>query len=324
MRGLSPRLKLRFLQLYPRFFFMELWPRLIHAAIGRLSLTFFGQSLHFFFFPQTHFEPYHPLKSPITVHLLSHPPSLRSEVVTLAVHLRSKTLASPSISDLNLRLSLHLWSKTLASPSISNLNLRLPLHLRSKTLTSPSISDLNLRLTLHLRSKTLVSPSISDLNRHSPSLQSQPLPHPHPHPPSPISPSPSISDLNLRLTLRLRSPPSPSTSTTTTASRPISGFSFWDFPNRHSPVFLLSPCQFSWHSQRHRRTLWQTVSLFSFFFSLNLYGFMVVFFFFLIKNFWVFVYVEFNNWKLIWFFFLITMMSPCTTDIINYLLNLII
>ena len=39
-------------------------------------------------------------------------------------------------------------------------------------------------------------------------------------------------------------------------------------------------CQFSWHSQRHRRTPWQTVSLFSFFFSLNLYGFMVVFFFF--------------------------------------------
>ena len=66
-------------------------------------------------------------------------------------------------------------------------------------------------------------------------------------------------------------------------------------------------CQFSWHSQRHRRTPWQTVSLFSFFFSLNLYGFMVVvvvFFFFLIKNFWVFVSVEFNNWKLFWFFFL--------------------
>ena len=163
---------------------MELWPRLIHAAIGRLSLTFFGQSLRFFFFfffPQTHFEPYHPLKSrPITVHLLSHPPSLRSEAVTLAVHLRSKTLASPSIS---------------------NLNLRLTLHLRSKTLTSPSISDLNLRLTLHLRSKTLVSPSISDLNRHSPSLQSQPSPHP-PLTISP-SPSPSISDLNPRLTLHV-------------------------------------------------------------------------------------------------------------------------
>ena len=126
MRGLRKRLKPCFLHLYPHFFWMELWPRLIHAAIGRLSLTFLGNPFFFlFFFPQTHFEPFHPLKSPITVHLLSHPPSLRSEAVTLTVHLRSKTLASPSISDLNLRLTLHLRSKTLASPSISDLNLRL-------------------------------------------------------------------------------------------------------------------------------------------------------------------------------------------------------
>ena len=145
----------------------------------------------FFCFPQTQNQPYHPPLSPINLHLLSHSPSLRSEVVIVALHLRSKTLTDPSISD----------------------------------------------------------------------------PKPSPHPPSTISPSPSPSPsisyltLNLRLTLHLRSPPSLSTSTTTTASRPI------------------SPCQFSWHSQRHRRTPSQTVSLFPSSFSLNLYGFMVVFFF---------------------------------------------
>ena len=142
----------------------------------------------FFCFPQTQNEPYHPSLSPITLHLLSHSPSLRSEAVTVTLHLRSKTLASPSISD----------------------------------------------------------------------------PKPSPHPPSPISPSTfasrSISDLHChppRQQQRLLRDPSQALAS---ASRPI------------------SPCQFSWHSQRHRRTLWQIVSLFSFFFSLNLYGFMVVFF----------------------------------------------
>ena len=230
MRGLSPRLKLRFLQLYPRFFFYGAMATFNTCSHRTFVFNFFWAILSFFFFPQTHFEPYHPLKSPITVHLLSHPPSLRSKAITLAIHLRSKTLASPSISDLNLRLTLHLWSKTLASPSISDLNLRLTLHLWSQpslsispisTLASPSIDDLTLTLTLHLLS--------------------------HPHPPFPIS------------TLA-----SPSTSTTTTASRPISGFGFWDFPNQHSRVFLLSPCQFFWHSQRHHQTPWQTVSLFCF------------------------------------------------------------
>ena len=118
---------------------------------------------------------------------------------------------------------------------------------------SPSISDQkpspippspiqNPRLTLHRRSH----------------------PHPHPHPPSPISPSTlasrSISDLHRhppRQQQRLLRDPSQALAF---ASRPI------------------SPCQFSWHSQRHRRTPWQTVSLFPSSFSLNLYGFMVVFF----------------------------------------------
>ena len=120
---------------------MELQPRLIHAAIDRSVFNFFWAIPSFFFFcfffPQTHFEPRaRSLKSLITLHLLSHPPSLRSEAVTLTLHLQSKTLASPSISDLNLLLTLHLRSKTLTLPSISNLNLRLTLQLSSLCLCS--------------------------------------------------------------------------------------------------------------------------------------------------------------------------------------------
>ena len=114
-------------------------PRLIHAAIGPVSLIFCRDSLRFFFFcfPQTHFEPYHPLKSPITLHLLSHPPSFRSEAVTVALHLRSKTLASPSISD----------PKPLPHP---------PSPISTVTL---HLFDLNPRLTLHLRSPPTPSTS---------------------------------------------------------------------------------------------------------------------------------------------------------------------
>ena len=56
---------------------MELWSRLIHAAIGRLSLIFFWAIPSFFFFFLVFLR--HILNLPITLHLLSHPPSLRSE-----------------------------------------------------------------------------------------------------------------------------------------------------------------------------------------------------------------------------------------------------
>ena len=96
----------------------------------------------FFCFPQTQNQPYHPPLSPINLHLLSHSPSLRSEAVTVALHLQSKTLANPSISDP--KPSPHPPSTISPSPS-----------------SSPSISDLTLNpsLTLHLRSPP--SPSTS-------------------------------------------------------------------------------------------------------------------------------------------------------------------
>ena len=96
----------------------------------------------FFCFPQTQNQPYHPPLSPINLHLLSHSPSLRSEAVTVALHLRSKTLANPSISDP--KPSPHPPSTISPSPS-----------------PSPSISylTLNPRFTLHLRSPS--SPSTS-------------------------------------------------------------------------------------------------------------------------------------------------------------------
>ena len=99
--------------------------------------------MYFFFcFPQTQNEPYHPRLSPINLHLLFHSPSLWSEAVTVALHLRSKTLAYPSISDP--KPSPHPPSTISPSPS-----------------PSPSISylTLNPRLTLHLRSPP--SPSTS-------------------------------------------------------------------------------------------------------------------------------------------------------------------
>ena len=152
---------------------MELRLRLIHTTIGRLSLFFFGQSLCFFVFffvfffcfcfPQTHFEPRaRSLKSPITLHLLSHPPSLRSEAITLTLHLRSKTLALLSISDLNLHLTLHLQSKTLASSSISDLNLHLTLQLSSLCLCSFSMARVLVQLSQSLTSSSIFLCLLSD------------------------------------------------------------------------------------------------------------------------------------------------------------------
>ena len=131
MRGLSPRLKLRFLQLYPRFFWMELWPRLIHAAIGRLSSTFFGQSLRFFFFflrhilnPITLWRARSPSIFSLTLHLSDLKPSPSLSISDQKPSPRPSSLisnfASPPISDQ--KPSPHPPSpiSTFASPSISN------------------------------------------------------------------------------------------------------------------------------------------------------------------------------------------------------------
>ena len=173
--------------------------------------------MYFFFcFPQIQNEPYHPRLSPITLHLLSHSPSLRSEAVTVALHLQSKILTSPSITD----------------------------------------------------------------------------PKPSPHPPSMISPSPSPSisylTLNPRLTLHLQSPPSPSTSTTTTASRPISGFGFCFETHLTLSILLVVP-----KTPSNSVTNCESFFLLLFLKLVWLYGWFFFFFFFLIKNFWVFVSVEY-------------------------------
>ena len=109
------------------FFFYGLRPRLIHATIGPVSLTFCRAIPSFFFFfffcfPQTHFEPYHPLKSLITLHLSNLKPS-----------------SSPSNSDP--KPSPHppspISPSTLASRSISNLH-RHPPHQQQQLLRDPS------------------------------------------------------------------------------------------------------------------------------------------------------------------------------------------
>ena len=192
-------LKLRFLHLYPRFFWMELRPRLIHAAIDRSVFNFFWAIPSFFFF----------FVFVLLRHILNLEPDIWRAwspfIFSLTLHL-SDLKPSPSPSFSNQKPSPHPPSpiSTFASPSISDQkpSSHPPSLISTVTL---HLSNLNPRLTLHWRS------------------------HPHPHPPFPIS------------TLA-----SPSTSTTTTTSRPISGFGFWDFPNQHSRVFLLSPCQFSW------------------------------------------------------------------------------
>ena len=144
-RGLSPRIKLRFL-LLPRFFWAGLRPRLVHTAIGPI---FFWAGLvvkpSFFFFPfvfLTHFEPYLS-ESPITLHILFHSRSLRSVAVTVAVHLRSHPWSRTldlSISDLT--VAVHL----LPSPLVSNSR---SVHLRSHH-RRPSIAvTLGLELSPH-------------------------------------------------------------------------------------------------------------------------------------------------------------------------------
>ena len=86
---------------------MEPQPRLIHAAIGRLSLIFFGQSLRFFFFffPQTHFEPraWSPSIFSLTLHLSdlkpSPSPSISNQKPSPHPPSLISTFAWPSISD---------------------------------------------------------------------------------------------------------------------------------------------------------------------------------------------------------------------------------
>ena len=178
------------------------------------------------------------------------PKSLREFFLLFSSDPKSTTL-SPSFepdqppSTLSLPIS-PIWSRHRRPPSPIK-NPHRSLHLRSKTLASPSIDDLTLTLTLTLH-----------LLSH---------PQPSPHAPSPISTvtlhvnNNDCFETHLRLWLLLRDP----SQALAFASRPI------------------SPCQFSWHSQRHRRTPWQTVSLFPSSFSLNLYGFMVVFFIFFVN-----------------------------------------
>ena len=93
----------------------------------------------FFCFPQTQNQPYHPPLSPINLHLLSHSPSLRSEAVIVALHLGSKTLANPSISDP--KPSPHppstISPSTLASRSISDLHPHPPCQ-QQRVLRDPS------------------------------------------------------------------------------------------------------------------------------------------------------------------------------------------
>ena len=191
-----------------------------------MSLIFLPKSLRVFFLlfssdPKWTLSPLFSYLSPINLHLLSHSPSLRFEAVIVALHLRSKTLADPSISD----------------------------------------------------------------------------PKPSPHPPSTISPSPSISYLTLNpcLTLHLRSPPSPSTSTTTTASRPILGFGFCFETHLRLWLLLQDPSCLVNSLGTPKDTVELRDKLWVFFIKLVwLYG---CFFFkkkILIKNFWVFVSVEYT------------------------------
>ena len=124
------------------FFLDGLRPRLIHAAIGPVSLIFCPKIPSFFFFfcfPQTQNEPYHPLTSPITLHLVSHSPSLRSDR-----HHRHppSPIKNPHSPSLRSQPSPHPPSTISPSPSpfISYLTLNpcLTLHLRSPP--SPSTS----------------------------------------------------------------------------------------------------------------------------------------------------------------------------------------
>ena len=166
--------------------------------------NFFYQNpfVYFFFcFPQTQNQPYHPRLSPIHLHLLSHSPSLRSEAVTVALHLRSKPSPIPPSPIQNPRLTLHRRSHPHPHP-----------HPHPPSPISPS---------------TLASRSISDLHRHPPRQQQRLLRDPSQALASasrPISGFGFCFETHLALSILLALPKTPSNSVTNCES-----FSFFFF-----------------------------------------------------------------------------------------------